>query len=30
MKLLTLFPSEIRGSAEEYALTIASAAAKNG
>ena len=30
MKLLTLFPSEIRGGAEEYALTIASAAVKNG
>ncbi len=30
MKLLTLFPSEIRGGAEEYALTISAAAAKYG
>lgn len=30
MKLLIMFPSTIRGGAEEYALTIASAAAKKG
>jgi glycosyltransferase involved in cell wall biosynthesis len=30
MKLLTLLPSEIRGGAEEYALTIATAAAQLG
>ncbi len=30
MKLLTVFPSTIRGGAEEHALTIASAAAKEG
>ncbi|WP_198649028.1 glycosyltransferase family 4 protein [Cyanothece sp. BG0011] len=30
MKLLTVFPSEIRGGAEEYSLTIAKAAVKKG
>ncbi len=30
MRFLSLFPSEIRGGAEEYALTIATASAKRG
>ena len=30
MKLLILFPSPYRGGAEEYALTIASAASQQG